>query len=255
MFGRGTIVANLSAAKAVDPATADLERLRLRFEGWSTLALLEALIRDEFPGRIAAVSSFGAESAVILSYLSDIDRNVPVIFLDTGKHFPETLAYRDQLIARIGLTNVRSASPDDDTRQRLDPDGLLHRSDVERCCSFRKVQPLDAALQGCAAWITGRKRYHGGERARLEILETVDTRIKINPLAGWTPAQIAAEFRRRNLPAHPLVAEGYRSIGCAPCTSRVASDEPARSGRWADSGKTECGIHRAPWARTMAEQG
>lgn len=255
MFGRGTIVANASATSAVDCAGSDLERLRQRYAGWSVHALLEALIRDEFPGRIAAVSSFGAESAVILSHLADIDRGIPVIFLDTGKHFPETLDYRDQLIARIGLTNVRSASPDPSTLQRSDPDGLLHSSDVDRCCHIRKVQPLDVALQGCAAWITGRKRYHGGERARLEMLETIESRVKINPLAGWTPAQIAAEFRRRDLPAHPLVADGYRSIGCAPCTSRVESDQPSRSGRWADSGKTECGIHRAPWARAMAEQG
>ena len=249
MFGRGTGVASAGV-----PAESNLGKLRRRYEGWSTHAVLKDLVLTEYPERIAAVSSFGAESAVILSFLADIDRAVPVIFLDTGKHFPETLTYRDQLIERLGLTNVRSASPEPNALGHEDPLGLLHKSDVERCCHIRKVQPLDRALNGYAAWITGRKRYHGGERARLEILEEVDRRIKVNPLAGWTPTQIAVEFRRRGLPAHPLVAEGYRSIGCAPCTSPIAADQPSRSGRWADSGKTECGIHRAPWARAMAEQ-
>lgn len=254
MFGRGTGVANISVASASVQGGPTLDRLRHRYEGWSTHVILEDLILKEYPERIAAVSSFGAESAVILSFLAEIDRAVPVIFLDTGKHFPETLTYRDQLIERLGLTNVRSAKPETDALGHEDPRGVLHESDVERCCRIRKVKPLDTALHGYAAWITGRKRYHGGERARLEILEEVDLRIKVNPLAGWTPSEIAVEFRRRNLPVHPLVAVGYRSIGCAPCTSPIASDQPARSGRWSDSNKTECGIHRAPWAGTMGEQ-
>lgn len=254
MFGRGTVVANGAVANDTAPVDLDLERLRQRYDGWSAQAVLEALVCTEFSGRIAAVSSFGAESAVILSCLADIDPAVPIIFLDTGKHFPETLAYRDQLVDRIGLSNVRSATPDEGLLRRSDPDGLLHESDVERCCHIRKVQPLDSILSGYAAWITGRKRFHGGERARLEVLEVVDGRIKVNPLAGWTPAQIAAEFRRRDLPPHPLVAKGYRSIGCEPCTSRVALDQPLRAGRWADSAKTECGIHRAPWARAISER-
>lgn len=229
-------------APTIDDHLADLRRRHARS---TAQALLEAMIRHEFRGRIAAVSSFGVESAITLSMVADVDPGTPVIFLDTGKHFAETLAYRDLLIARIGLTSVRSVTPGDDDLERADPDGRLHRQDADLCCRIRKVVPLECALAGYGAWITGRKRYHGGERAGLEMLEAVDSRIKVNPLAGWTPAEVAAEFRRRGLPVHPLVATGYRSIGCAPCTSRVTSERPARSGRWAGSGKTECGIHRA----------
>lgn len=241
--------ADMMSSRAMPRISARLAGLRSRHARSTVQALLAAMIRDEFPERIAVVSSFGTESALILSLVAEIEPGIPVIFLDTGKHFAETLTYRDLLIARIGLTNVRSLGPRDADLARADPDGALHRQDSDLCCHVRKVVPLEFALAGFDAWITGRKRYHGGERAHLELLEIVDSRIKVNPLAGWTPGQIAAEFRGRDLPPHPLAAEGYRSIGCAPCTSRVASDQPSRSGRWADRDKTECGIHRAPRAQ------
>jgi phosphoadenosine phosphosulfate reductase len=236
------------AAVERDPVEALATRLRERHGGASARELLELAIRTEFAGKIAAVSSFGAESAVILALVAEIEPATPVVFLDTGKHFPETLAYRDQLVARLGLTDVRSIVPTAADLQRDDPDGRLHQADADRCCNIRKVLPLERALNGFAAWITGRKRYQGGDRSRLPAVEAVDSRIKINPLAAWTPAEIIAEFHRRQLPRHPLVAEGYLSIGCVPCTARVASGQPSRSGRWTDSDKTECGIHRAKWA-------
>jgi phosphoadenosine phosphosulfate reductase len=237
-----------------DAATGRVEIARLRHSYGDLAAqpLLHAMIAQEFRGRIAAVSSFGAESAVILALIAEIDPATPVIFLDTGWHFPETIAYRDQLARQLGLTNLHSATPLILDLHREDRDNRLHAGNPDRCCHIRKVAPLERALSGYEAWITGRKRYHGGERSRLDVIEDVDGRIKINPLAGWTHAQIAAEFRARGLPLHPLVGRGYPSIGCAPCTSQAAANDGIRSGRWIDSEKTECGIHRAKWAR--AEQ-
>lgn len=224
-------------------ATTRLAALALRYEAASTGALLRGMIRREFPGRIALVSSFGIESAVILSLVAEIDPATPVIFLDTGKHFPETLAHRDRLIERLGLTDVRSIQPDPSLVTAVDPDGRLSERAPDHCCFLRKVEPLDRALDGFAAWITGRKRFQGGERQALPRIEEIDGCIKINPLVDWTPQNVAAAFRTRGLPLHPLALDGYRSVGCAPCTQRTAPGGDARSGRWAGLGKTECGIH------------
>lgn len=205
------------------------------------LALLEDALTNRFPGRIALVSSFGAESAVLLDLVARIDRRTPVIFLDTGKLFPETLAYRDLLAARLGLADVRDIRPDP---ARLDRDGALWQRDPDLCCWQRKVAPLDAALDGFAAWITGRKRYQAALRATLPEEERgPDGRVKLNPLAGWDHADILAYFAARDLPRHPLEAFGYRSIGCAPCTRAVTEGEAARAGRWSGLARTECGIH------------
>ncbi|MGC8476679.1 MAG: phosphoadenylyl-sulfate reductase [Acetobacteraceae bacterium] len=208
-----------------------------------TTALLRVLIGERFAGRIALVSSFGAESAVLLHLVAGIDPTLPVIFLDTGQLFAETLAYRDRLVARFGLRDVRTAGPG----PLADPAGTLWREDPDRCCGIRKVQPLEDALAPFDAWISGRKRYHGGERAALSPVEFgADWRIRINPLAAWSAADIAACFAAHDLPAHPLLARGYRSIGCAPCTRPVGDDEAPRAGRWAGQAKSECGIHRSP---------
>jgi phosphoadenosine phosphosulfate reductase len=211
----------------------------------SAQALLRTMLAA-FPKRIAAVSSFGAESAVVLHMLAEADPSVPVIFLDTGKLFPETLRYRDTLVERLGLTDVRSARPDTTRLARVDPVGQLWRDDPDLCCWNRKVEPLHEALNGFAAWITGRKRLHGGGRAALDLVEPgPDGRIKVNPLASWNVAEIARYFAQHELPQHPLMAAGYRSIGCAPCTAAVADGEAPRAGRWRGAGKTECGIHLA----------
>jgi phosphoadenosine phosphosulfate reductase len=223
--------------------------LSLRYRDLDGLELLCAVIDRDFPGRVAVVSSFGAESAVLLDLVAQVDRATPVIFLDTDKHFPETRAYRDLLIASFGLTDVRSVVPDPAHLAGQDPDGRLWRTDPDWCCELRKVRPLHQALAGVDAWITGRKQHQGGERRNLAVVEAADGRIKINPLARWTRAQVQAAFRARGLPSHPLVADGYLSIGCAPCTRPTAPGEASRGGRWAPCGKTECGIHRAAWAR------
>ncbi len=214
--------------------------LARRYAGLQGEDLLRSMIEHEFPGRLAVVSSFGAESAVLLMLVAAVDPAVPVIFLDTGKHFAETLDYRDLLVDHLGLRDVRVTKPAPQDLVAADERGDLWQRNPDNCCRLRKVLPLRRALAGFEAWVTGRKRFAGGERARLQAIEAVDGRIKINPLAAWTPAQIAAAFKEADLPHHPLVAQGYPSIGCFPCTSRAGA---ARSGRWAGTDKTECGIH------------
>ncbi len=223
--------------------------LAKRYEGASGIDLVRAMVETEFPGQIAAVSSFGAEAAVLLDLIAQVDRDVPVVFLETGKHFPETLAYRDQLVRHLGLPDVRSLAPDAAALKHEDPDGDLWRRNADQCCHLRKVLPLERALDGFEAWLTGRKRYQGDVRADLPQIEATDGRVKINPLAGWSQADVDDWMATRGLPRHPLGELGYRSIGCAPCTEVSASSVDPRDGRWAGTEKTECGIHRAKWAR------
>ncbi len=207
---------------------------------------LRRAIKSEHRGRIAVVSSFGAESAVLLAMVAEIDPSTPVLFVDTGKHFAETLAYRDELTRVLGLTDVRTVGPTAAEVSANDPPGELWRFDPDACCHFRKVTPLERALAPFDAWVTGRKRHQALTRVALPVREEVDCKVKINPLADWTAEQIEAEMERRGLPRHALSTMGYPSIGCATCTRAVASGEDPRSGRWFGTGKVECGIHRLP---------
>ncbi len=208
------------------------------------LALVRAMIEDAFPGRIALVSSFGAEAAVLLDLVARIDPATPVLFLETGKHFGETIEYRRALARHIGLSDVRDVRPDPGDLAAHDPDGTLSARDPDACCDIRKVRPLALSLTGFDAWFTGRKRFHGEARQTLPAIEVEDGRVKINPLASWRAADIDRYYRERGLPRHPLHAQGYLSIGCAPCTRPLAEGEDARAGRWSETQKTECGIHR-----------
>ena len=203
----------------------------------------------DYAGRIAVVSSFGTESAVLLAMVADLDRTVPVLFLKTDRHFPETTAYRVHLARTLGLTDVRDLAPTPEEAASEDPTGTLWYFDPDACCALRKVRPLAAALAPFDAWISGRKRHQATTRQSLSFTEWNNGKLKINPLADWTAAEIEEEFVRRVLPRHPLRAQGYPSIGCAPCTRPVAEGEDARAGRWAHAGKVECGIHR-PIPRT-----
>ena len=242
-----------AAAPSGEAVAVDARRLaalKARYAGLDGAELLRPLIEREFPGRIAVVSAFGAESVVLLDLVAAIDPRVPVIFLETGKHFVETLAYRDLVAARLGLQDIRVVHPSPLDVKAEDPEGRLWRREPDRCCYLRKVLPLERALTGFTAWITGRKRFHGDARAALDTLELVDGRIKVNPLANWSAAEIATALAARTLPRHPLVAAGYSSIGCAPCTEKAMPDEGARSGRWAGLAKSECGIHHARWRRS-----
>lgn len=218
-------------------------QLQEKYRGSDAASLLAAIIKEEFPGRLALVSSFGAEAALLLDMVAKIDPALPIIFLDTQKLFPETLAYRDLLIKRLGLKDVRTIYPDYADTSRRDPDGMLWGRDVNACCYIRKVRPLQKALKGFDAWITGRKRFQGGLRTDMEQIESADGKVKINPLATWGMEDIAKEFAARNLPEHPLKAQGYLSIGCKPCTSLPENKDDPRSGRWQGQEKTECGIH------------
>lgn len=221
------------------------EQLMRRYRDADTEALLAAIIRAEFPGRIALVSSFGAEAAVLLHLVASIEPATPVIFLDTGKLFGETRRYRDLLTRELRLQDVRTIEPDPERTEAFDPDGVLWYGNPDMCCHTRKVEPLQRALEGLDAWITGRKGFQGGARTQLRRVEVNggDGRIKINPLADWRKADLDAYFERHSLPRHPLEADGFPSIGCMPCTDRIAPGEHPRSGRWRGKEKTECGIH------------
>ena len=193
--------------------------------------------------RLALVSSFGTELAALLKVMADVDPAIPVIFLDTGWLFEETLAYRDTLIAMLGLRDVRSIKPLEETLRRQDGNRELWFSDPDACCRIRKVEPLKRALAPFSAWINGRKRFQGGLRAAIPVVEDDGIRLKFNPFANTSREEIEAIYARAKLPPHPLAASGFLSVGCMPCTSRASTDEDARAGRWRGRPKTECGIH------------
>lgn len=204
-------------------------------------SVIERSLEQDFS--VAAVSSFGADSAVLLHMIAGIDRNLPIIFLDTGKHFGETFEYRDALVDDLGLTDIRIVTPDEAALARIDPKGDLHKSSTDACCDVRKVEPMARGVAPFGAWFTGRKRFQATTRSGLAAFEAVGPRLRINPLASWGTSDLADYMRRHELRENPLVAYGYLSIGCFPCTSPVAPGEDARSGRWAGQAKTECGIH------------
>ena len=208
--------------------------------------VLNQALTDVQIGRMAVVSSFGAESVVLLHMVAQIDKATPIIFIDTEMLFAETLQYQRDVAQTLGLTDVRLISPQRDALFEHDVDGLLHQADTNACCHLRKVKPLNDALSGFDGWITGRKRYQSGTRADVPLYEKQDHKIKVNPLARWTAQAVADYINAHDLPRHPLVAKGYPSIGCLPCTTRVGDHEDPRAGRWRDADKTECGIHFAP---------
>ncbi|MCI4645260.1 MAG: phosphoadenylyl-sulfate reductase [Hyphomonadaceae bacterium] len=222
---------------------ARLTRLNGELRDASAQTILRVAMLREWPRELTYVSSFGAESAVMLSLIADVKPDLPILFLETGMHFPQTLDYRDRLIERLGLTGVRNITPDATEAVAEDPDGGLHRQDADACCALRKVRPLEPALEGFGAWITGRKRFHGGARLSLPVFEHANGRFKVNPLASWTQEDVDLFFHHRNLPRHPLVAQGYPSIGCWPCTRPAEDPGDIRSGRWAGMEKSECGLH------------
>ena len=193
--------------------------------------------------RLAVVSSFGSESAALLKIAADVDPAIPVVFLDTGWLFEETLAYRDTLTRLLGLKDVRTIHPLDDNLDREDKDRDLWFSNPDQCCFIRKVEPLTRALKPFGAWINGRKRFQGGDRATIPVVEADGERLKFNPLANVSADELKALYATMNLPPHPLVASGFSSIGCMPCTTRTKPGEDPRAGRWRDRDKIECGIH------------
>jgi len=231
----------IDTAPAFEQAEAD--RLNTRFEGVDTQAMLAEII-PELKSRLAIVSSFGAESAVLLHMVAAVDKGVPLIFVNTQKIFGETLAYRDELSERLGFTDLRVVRPDPYDLAARDQTGLRWSYDPDGCCDLRKVRPLRLALAPFDAWISGRKGFQAKSRAALPRFEIDEGRLKLNPLADWDKDRLNAYFEAHKLPRHPLEAQGYPSVGCSPCTSQVRPGEDPRAGRWRGWDKTECGIHK-----------
>jgi phosphoadenosine phosphosulfate reductase len=226
-------------ARALPPA----EELDRALRNASPAEVIAAALATVGRERLALVASFGTESAALLKVMADVDPAISVIFLDTGWLFEETLAYRDTLIEKLGLRDVRSIRPLEETLSREDPDRELWFSNPDACCRIRKVEPLKRALAPFDAWINGRKRFQGGLRAAIPVVEEDGVRLKFNPFANVSRDAIEAIFKDANLPPHPLTASGFLSVGCMPCTSRTSPDEDTRAGRWRGRPKTECGIH------------
>jgi len=215
--------------------------LNAKLRHHSATSVIETALREIRP--LPLVSSFGAESVALLHLAAMVDRDIPVIFIDTEMLFAETLAYQQELADRLGLRNLRIIRAKDIAHR--DPDGTLHQTNPDACCALRKTEPLQKALTGANGWITGRKRFHSETRAELDFFEVEpeSQRIKVNPLATWRREDVADYIAENRLPRHPLVARGYPSIGCAPCTSPVQPGEDIRAGRWRNTEKEECGIH------------
>jgi phosphoadenosine phosphosulfate reductase len=223
---------------------ARVDDLNERYRHHAAVAVMERALKDPAVGEVALVSSFGAESVVLLHMVSVIAPGTPVLFIDTQMLFAETLEYQQTLAEKLRLTDIRTIRAADSALNLDDPDGTLHQFDTDACCTLRKTVPLENALSGFDAWITGRKRYQGQTRAALDFFEVeTETRMKINPLAHWGRDDLEEYIVQNRLPRHPLVAKGYPSIGCSPCTSPVKPGEDPRAGRWRNSAKTECGIH------------
>lgn len=222
---------------------ADADALNARFADVPTQEMLRTVFTEGLAGHVGVVSSFGTESAVLLHLVAQADPNVPVIFVDTLKMFDETLTYRETLIETLGIRNAQVVQPLPETLAAKDENGLRWSYDPDGCCAIRKVEPLARAKQGLDAWISGRKAFQSVTRENLPPFEVEDGRLKLNPLGSWTKDDLEAYFAEHDLPRHPLEAQGYLSVGCAPCTSTVKPGEDPRAGRWRGWDKVECGIH------------
>ena len=233
------VLAERSAGEVL-PAGAELDHV---LRNAAPARVIEAALGIVGREHLALVSSFGTESAALLQVMADVDPAIPVIFLDTGWLFEETLAYRDTLVAMLGLRDVRSIKPDEEALRRQDQNRELWFSDPDACCRIRKVEPLKRALAPFKAWINGRKRFQGGVRVAIPVVEDDGIRLKFNPFANVSREEIQAIYTQAKLPPHPLAASGFLSVGCMPCTTRTSPDEDARAGRWRGRAKTECGIH------------
>ncbi|MFZ5691641.1 MAG: phosphoadenylyl-sulfate reductase [Pseudomonadota bacterium] len=229
---------------ATETLSARTAALNAALASASPETVIEKAIESVPAGRLAIVSSFGTESAVLLKYVADVDPGLPVLFIDTGMLFDETLDYRDRLIDFFRLTDVRSLKPKIELVERLDPDRDLWLRDTDSCCHIRKVRPLSDALGAFDGWVNGRKRFHGDARAGIAHVECDGRMLKFNPLAALSRAEVEAVFEAEGLPRHPLEKLGFSSVGCMPCTSRTSPGEAPRAGRWRNQNRTECGIHR-----------
>jgi len=247
MSASSSAVSFAKPSSTLQEAEERLSAMLSKYGNMDAHALLEVMLKEEFEGKIAVSSSFGAEAAVLLKLISDVAKDTPVLFIDTGHLFEETIQYKATLQEHLGLSNIVTVSPEPVHLDNADKDATLHERDTDYCCHIRKVLPFEKALGPYAAWVSGRKRFQNSERAALQPIELdVDGRFKINPLYNWDYDKVIAEFKAMALPKHPLVDKGYPSIGCGPCTRAVKDGEDQRAGRWSGKEKTECGIHKSP---------
>lgn len=252
-YQRGYAVPNGPAQNVFDARRAKRAGNRVdQYKGLSAQSALTKALTDDFKGEIVLSSSMGVDSAVLLHMISKIEPDTPILFLETKKHFSETLEYRDLLTKSLGLANVQSLTPNEDEVASEDAAEILYKTDKDACCDLRKTRPLERVVKGYAARITGRKRYQTPNRRNMEILEEGESQFTLNPLAYWTAKDVTSYMRQHQLPAHPLLKLGYLSVGCAPCTTKVEEGEDPRAGRWRDDDKDECGIHfiDGKWVRT-----
>lgn len=223
----------------------DLEQLNNDFEKKTPAEIVNWAVKTFSPG-IAATSSFGPESGVLLSLIGKANPETPVLFLETGFHFPETLEYKNQLTKMFGLKNVIDLKADPDRRAKLvsDYQGKPYEANPDLCCQINKVEPLDKALKGYKAWMSGIRRHQTDNRKSVRIVEEYEGGIyKISPLANMTSRDTWWYLKENKIPTHPLYEKGYMSIGCWPCTRPIQDGDDERSGRWAGKSKKECGIH------------
>jgi len=229
-------------------------KLSDRYETFEPSQIIKDALNQTLFHRPAVVSSFGADSVVLLHMIAEIQPDIPVLFIDTGKLFGETLRYRDRLQHLLGLEDVRTIAPRKTEVDAEDPVGTLNSSNPNACCAVRKTAALARRLEPFDSWISGRKRHQSSLRAKMKIVEFTDGRAKLNPLANWSQDQIKDYFFVHRLPEHPLVKEGYLSIGCLPCSDRVKPGVDPRQGRWSNFEKTECGIHLPGGRKSDDEQ-
>jgi phosphoadenosine phosphosulfate reductase len=198
---------------------------------------------EHFGEDLLFTSSFGAQAGVLLHLWSVVAKHLPVVFIDTGFLFPETLRHRDDLVTRLGLT-LRIVRPDIAHDAFVARYGdAIQRNDPDFCCGVNKVAPIAPLRESARAWVSGLRRDQSKTRANVGILEQDGHLVRVHPIADLGKADVAAYLARHDIPEHPLVARRYLSIGCAPCTRAVAEGEDERAGRWAWSNKTECGLH------------
>ena len=220
----------------------EVESLNRQFHKSSPLEIMKKSL-NLFKNKIVYVSSFGTESAMILHMISEIDKNFPIILLNTNFLFSKTIDYKNELINIFKLNNFLEIFPNNADLKKYDPKDNLWKSNVEKCCEIRKVQPLKKFLENYDAWISGRKAYQGGERIDINPFEINNGKIVVNPLANFEQKLVSEYFLNHNLPRHPLFNEGYLSVGCTHCTHKSSNKNNPRSGRWVNQIKTECGIH------------
>ena len=223
----------------------DLEKLNEEFEPKKPQEIVAWAVR-EFAPRFAMTSSFGPESGVLLHILSRVDPSVPVLFLETGYHFPETLEYKAKLAALFGLTSVIDlrADPGEKTAFVAKHSGVPYEKDPDGCCRINKVEPLERALKNYDAWMSGIRRQQTDQRKSIRIVEEYEGELfKISPLANFNSRDTWWYLKEHQIPQHPLFEKGYMSVGCWPCTRPIQAGDDERSGRWAGKDKKECGIH------------